>query len=169
MKLALSQQQGSEGKRDLPPIHQRWFRIRLLVGAVFRIISRKECVRLALPLRGKKMAEQIQSHAVVWIENPIAKIFFIGLTGVGAATVRAHKVCTIGASGVNDDSTFLVRVGSALSSCTDLLIVGPETEKTKLTHFLRTNRRDLTIRLETSHPSTDREIVALGRKRFRLD
>ncbi|MGY3146252.1 hypothetical protein ACVWYQ_003251 [Bradyrhizobium sp. USDA 3397] len=115
------------------------------------------------------MAEQIHSHAVVWIDRLIAKIFFIGLTGVSATTVRAHKSCTIGASGVNNDSTFLVRIGGVLSSCTDLLIIGPETEHTQLMHFLRANRLDLTIQVETSNPSTDRELVALGRKRFRLD
>ncbi|WP_008558088.1 hypothetical protein [Bradyrhizobium sp. CCGE-LA001] len=115
------------------------------------------------------MAQQIHSHAVVWIDNLMAKIFFIGLTGVGATTVRARKALAIGACGVNDDPTFLVRVGGTLSSCTDLLIIGPETERTKLLDFLRTNRLDLTLHVETSNPLTDREVVALGRKRFRLD
>lgn len=115
------------------------------------------------------MAEHVHSHAVVWIDNFIAKIFFIGLTGVGATTVRAHRACAIGSSGVNDDSTFFVRVGRALGSCTDLLITGPETGKSKLMHFLGANRLDLAIHVEASNPSTDKELVALGRKRFRLD
>lgn len=35
------------------------------------------------------MATQIHSRAVVWIDHLFAKIFSIGLTGVGATAVRA--------------------------------------------------------------------------------
>lgn len=122
------------------------------------------------------MTTQIHSHAVVWIDHLIAKIFSIGLTGVSATAVRAHLApqrldckAHTGSADVNDDPTFVVRVGRALSSCTDLLIIGPGTEKTELMNFLRVNRPDLTLHVETSNPPTDREIVAVGRKIFRLD
>ncbi|MGY3079278.1 stalled ribosome rescue protein Dom34 [Bradyrhizobium sp. LM6.10] len=123
-----------------------------------------------------KKTTQVHSHAVVWIDQLIAKVFSIGSTGVSAMAVRAHlapqgRDCqtNTGSADVKDDPTFVVRVGWALSSCTDLLIIGPGTEKTELMNFLRVNRPDLTLHVETSNPPTDREIVALGRKIFRLD
>ncbi|MES5485216.1 hypothetical protein QMZ05_20910 [Bradyrhizobium sp. INPA03-11B] len=114
---------------------------------------------------------QTQAHAVIWIDHRVAKIFSVGLTGVSASAVRAHsssphhKASTSG----EGDSTFLARVGQALGSCTDLLIIGPGIEKTKLMHFLKTNRPTLALHVESSDHPTEREIVALGRKRFHLD
>ncbi|MFB9261598.1 hypothetical protein ACFFWD_00090 [Bradyrhizobium erythrophlei] len=73
------------------------------------------------------------THAVVWIDHLIAKIFSMGLTGVSATAVHAqlssrhlhHKASTIGSGRVQDDSMFLVRVGEAPDGCSDLLIIGP--------------------------------------------
>ncbi|VIO72914.1 hypothetical protein CI1B_45630 [Bradyrhizobium ivorense] len=117
------------------------------------------------------------SHAVVWIDHFIAKIFSIGLTGVSAAAVRAqlsshhlhHKANAIGSGRVHDDATFLARISEALGNCTDLLIIGPGTEKTELMQYLKVVRPELNLHVESSDHPTDREIIALGRKRFHLD
>ncbi|MGY4567168.1 hypothetical protein [Bradyrhizobium sp. USDA 3256] len=120
---------------------------------------------------------QSHAHAVVWIDHLVAKIFGIGLTGVSASAVHAHlpsehlhhKANTIGDGRVETDATFLARVGQAVRSCSDLLVIGPGTEKTELMRYLREERPDLNLRVETSDHPTDPEIVALGRKRFRFD
>ena len=120
---------------------------------------------------------QIHARAVVWIDHLVAKIFGVGLTGVSAAAVHAHlpsqhlhhKANTIGDGRVQPDPTFLARVGEALSSCTDLLVIGPGTEKTELVDYLKAERPDLNLHVEACDHPTDREIVALGRQRFRLD
>ena len=117
------------------------------------------------------------AHAVVWIDHLVAKIFGVGLTGVSAMAVRAHlpsqhlhhKANTIGDGRVQPDTTFLARVGEAVSGCSDLLVIGPGTEKTELMQYLKAERPDLNLHVEPSDHPTDGEIVALGRKRFRFD
>ncbi len=122
------------------------------------------------------MTAQPHAHAVVWIDHLVAKIFGVGLTGGSAVTVHAelpsqhlhHKANAIGAGRVLADPTFLFRIGAALKSCTEVLVIGPGTEKTELVHYLRAERPDLNLNVEASDHPTDREIVALGRERFRL-
>ncbi|WP_082747640.1 hypothetical protein [Bradyrhizobium macuxiense] len=116
-----------------------------------------------------KRKVQTQAHAVIWIDHSVAKIFSVGLTGVSASAVRAHSLSPHRKANTEVDSTFLARVSDALGNCTDLLIIGPGIEKTKLEHFLKTNRPTLTVHAESSDHPTEREIVALGRKRFHLD
>ena len=124
-----------------------------------------------------EMTLQSHAHAVVWIDHLVAKVFGIGLTGVSAAAVHAHlpsqhlhhKANTIGDGRVQADATFLARVGEAVGGCSDLLVIGPGTEKTELMQYLRTARPDLNLHVEPSDHPTDGEIVALGRKRFRFD
>ena len=124
-----------------------------------------------------EIALQTHAHAVVWIDHLVAKVFGIGLTGVSAAAVHAHlpsqhlhhKANTIGDGRVQADATFLARVGEAVGGCSDLLVIGPGTEKTELMQYLRTARPDLNLHVEPSDHPTDGEIVALGRKRFRFD
>ncbi|MGY4318631.1 hypothetical protein [Bradyrhizobium sp. JR3.5] len=124
-----------------------------------------------------EIALQTHAHAVVWIDHLVAKIFGIGLTGVSATAVHAHlpsqhlhhKANTIGDGRVQADATFLARVGEAVGGCSDLLVIGPGTEKTELMQYLRTARPGLNLHVEPSDHPTDGEIVALGRKRFRFD
>ncbi|UFX45743.1 hypothetical protein HAP47_0003205 [Bradyrhizobium sp. 41S5] len=124
-----------------------------------------------------QIALQTHAHAVVWIDHLVAKVFGIGLTGVSATAVHAHlpsqhlhhKANTIGDGRVQADATFLARVGEAVGGCSDLLVIGPGTEKTELMQYLRTVRPDLNLHVEPSDHPTDGEIVALGRKRFHLD
>jgi stalled ribosome rescue protein Dom34 len=120
------------------------------------------------------------AHAIVWIDHLKAKIFPMGLSGVGEVVVHAHpdsdnlhhKANVIGSGRAQEDSSFLPKVAESLQSCRDILIVGPGIEKAALLHYLQENRSDLTVtelHAEASDHPTDREIIALGRRRFGLD
>jgi hypothetical protein len=119
---------------------------------------------------------QSHAHAVVWIDRLIAKIFSIGVKGVHASTVRAHlssphlhhKANTIGSGRIHEDSEYVARVSEALDGCTDLLIIGPGTEKTELMRYLQAVKPEIRLCMEPSDHPTDGEIVALGRKHFRF-
>ncbi|MHC2256422.1 stalled ribosome rescue protein Dom34 [Bradyrhizobium embrapense] len=123
-----------------------------------------------------EMALQSHAHAVVWIDHLVAKVFGVGLTGISTTAVHAHlasqhlhhRANTIGDGRVQADATFLARVGEAVSDCSDLLVIGPGIEKVELTQYLRAERPDLNLHVESSDHPTDAEIVALGRKRFHL-
>lgn len=122
--------------------------------------------------------DHVSTHAraVVWIDHLVAKIFPMGLTGVDALTVHAHlesqhlhhKANTIGSGRVHDDPSFLKRIDEALQACTDVLIVGPGTEKTTLMHHLQAVRPTMTLHAETIDHPTDSEIIALGKRHFHL-
>jgi stalled ribosome rescue protein Dom34 len=120
------------------------------------------------------------AHAVVWIDHLTAKIFPMGRAGVGEVIVHAHpssthlhhKANSIGSGRAEEDKSFLPTVAESLRFCRNILIVGPGIEKAALLHFLQENRNDLTateLHAEASDHPTDREIVALGRRRFGLD
>jgi hypothetical protein len=121
--------------------------------------------------------QQVHARAVVWIDHLVAKIFSMGLTGVSASVVHAHlssdhlhhKANTIGSGRVQEDSAFLPRIGEALAGCTDLLLIGPGTQKGELAQYLQLVRPEVNLRIEPSDHPTDNEIVALGRRHFRLD
>ena len=127
-----------------------------------------------------KPADIKHAHAVVWIDHLIAKIFPMGLAGVGEVVVHAHpssthlhhKANTIGSGRADEDKSFLPAVAASLRFCHDILIVGPGTEKAALLHYLQENRKALAataLHAEASDHPTDREIIALGRRRFGLD
>ena len=120
------------------------------------------------------------AHAVVWIDHLVAKIFPMGRAGVGEVVVHAHpssthlhhKANSIGSGRAEEDEGFLPTVAESLRFCRDILIVGPGTEKAALLQYLQENRKDLSatqLHAEASDHPTDREIVALGRRRFGLD
>jgi len=122
-------------------------------------------------------ASQTHSRAVVWIDHLAAKVFSMGLTGVTPSIVHAHlssthlhhKANSIGAGHVEEDPAFLEQVGNAIASCREVLILGPGTEKTTLLHHLQFAYPQMVLRFETCDHPTDPEIIALGRKYFRLD
>lgn len=127
-----------------------------------------------------KPADIDHAYAVVWIDHLTAKIFPMGRTGVGEVVVHGHpssahlhhKANTIGSGRAEADRDFVPAVASSLRFCRDVLIVGPGIEKTALLHYLQGNRQDLSatqLHAETSDHPTDREIIALGRRRFGLD
>jgi hypothetical protein len=117
------------------------------------------------------------ARAVVWIDHLVAKIFPMGLTGVDALIVHAHlesthlhhKANSIGPGRVQDDPSFLKKINDVLRACTDVLIVGPGTEKSTLMHYLQVAHPTMALRVETSDHRTDKEIIALGKRHFHLD
>ncbi|MBI5318415.1 hypothetical protein [Bradyrhizobium sp.] len=127
-----------------------------------------------------KPADVKHAHAVVWIDHLTAKVFPMGLAGVGEVVVHAHpssthlhhKANTIGSGQAAEDKSFLPAVAESLRFCRDILIVGPGTEKAALLHYLREHRKDLaptSLHAEAADHPSDREIIALGRRRFDLE
>jgi stalled ribosome rescue protein Dom34 len=112
----------------------------------------------------------------VWIDHLTAKIFSMGLTGVTPSTVHAHlssthlhhKANTIGAGRVEEDPTFMEQIANAVAACREVLILGPGTEKTILLSYLQRAYPRMVLRLEACDHPTDPEIIALGRKHFRI-
>jgi hypothetical protein len=121
--------------------------------------------------------EQSHSRAVIWIDHLTAKIFGMGLTGVTPSVVHAHlasshlhhKANAIGSGRVLEDPSFLDQVAKAVEPCSEVLIIGPGTEKTVLLHHLQKVRPQMSLREQACDHPSDAEIVALGRKHFRID
>lgn len=127
-----------------------------------------------------KPADVEHAHAVVWVDHLTAKVFPMGRAGVGEVVVHAHpssahlhhKANVIGAGRAEEDKSFLPTIAQSLRFCRDVLIVGPGIEKMALLNYLREHRKDLNatdLHAEASDHPTDREIIALGRRRFGLD
>ena len=127
-----------------------------------------------------KPADIEHAHAVVWIDHLTAKIYPMGLAGVGEVVVHAHpssthlhhKANSVGSGRAEEDRSFLPTVAESLRFCRDILIVGPGIEKAALLQYLQENRKDLDanrLHVEASDHPTEREIIALGRRRFGLD
>lgn len=122
-------------------------------------------------------AGQTHSRAIIWIDHLTAKVFSMGTTGVTPSVVHAHlasqhlhhKANAVGSGQVEADPTFLEQVTKAVASCREVLIVGPGTEKTDLLHHLKPVYPQMVLRLEACDHPTDPEIIALGRKHFRID
>jgi hypothetical protein len=114
------------------------------------------------------------AHAIVWIDHLTAKIFGMGLTGVDTIVVPAHlasshlhhKANSVGAGKVESDPAFFTKVGQALQNCTNVLIVGPGTEKVELLHHLQDMRPETVLRVEASDHPTDKEVIARGKEFF---
>jgi stalled ribosome rescue protein Dom34 len=82
-----------------------------------------------------------------------------------------HKANTIGSGKAPDDPAFFQRIDEALQSSEAILILGPGNEKTLLLKYLRESQhspkaRDL--QAETFDHPTGCQIIALGRRHFRL-
>jgi hypothetical protein len=111
-------------------------------------------------------ANQAHSRAVVWIDHFTARIFSMGLTGVTASVVHAHlssphlhhKANSIGDGRVQEDPAFLTHVADVVSSCREMLILGPGAQKTALLHHLQSTYPQMMLRLETCDHPTDPEI-----------
>lgn len=121
-------------------------------------------------------AGQVHRRAVIWIDHLTAKIFAMGLSGVGHRTVHAHLSSShlhhhanaIDSGHVEQDPNFIAAVARVIEACDDVLILGPGTEKMTLLHYLRSSRPQIVLRMEASGHPTDEEIVAIGRKHFGL-
>lgn len=125
----------------------------------------------------RSQATEGHNRAVIWIDHKVAKVFQMGLAGVSSGVVHSHlasthlhhKANTIGSGRAHNDPAFLPQIAKAIETCHELLIMGPGTEKVALLHHLHSVRSDLEIRVETSDHPTDAQIIAHGRKHFRLD
>ena len=90
------------------------------------------------------------------VDHLTGKIFTMGLTGVTPSAVHAHlasanlhhKANTIGSGHVADDPAFLMEIAKAVEACTEVLILGPGTEKTALTHYLQSTHPQIALRVE---------------------
>jgi stalled ribosome rescue protein Dom34 len=120
------------------------------------------------------------AHAVVGIDHLTAKIFPMGLAGMGEVAEHArhssshlyHKANSIGSGRAEEEHSFLPTMAESLRFCRDILIVGPGIEKAALLQHLQENRKDLSaiqLHVDASDHPSDREIIALGRRRFGLD
>jgi hypothetical protein len=122
-------------------------------------------------------ANQTHTRAVIWVDHLTAKIFAMGLTGVTSSLVHAHlvsphlhhKANTIGSGKVAEDPAFLAAIARAVAPCTEVLILGPGIEKVGVMHHLQAAHPHMVLRLDTADHPSDGEIIALGRKHFRLD
>ena len=121
----------------------------------------------------------VHNHAVVWIDHRVARIFFLGLDAVDELTIHSelstghlhHKANTIGSGKVHEDPAFFPRIAEALQNSEAILIVGPGNEKTLLLKHLGEGRHShgtREVHAEACDHPTDREIIALGRRHFRL-
>jgi hypothetical protein len=136
-------------------------------------------MRSGLSFKPKRKTMTVHNHAVVWIDHRTAKIFYLGLDSADERKIDAklenehlhHKANTIGSGKTHDDPTFFPRIDEALAHCEAVLLVGPGNEKILLLKHLGESSgshkgRDLHAE-PADHPS-DREIIALGRRHFRL-
>src|ERR1700709_981472 len=97
-----------------------------------------------------------RNHAVVWMDHLVAKIFFVGLTGVDEVLLHSklpsqhlhHKANTIGSGHVADDPEFLRRIAETIAPSGQILILGPGTEKTAFFSVL-----------QEAHPEIARNVV----------
>jgi hypothetical protein len=130
-------------------------------------------------MKNTEQAQTTQTHnrAIVWIDHLQAKIFAMGITGVTPSVVHAHlvsphlhhKANTIGSGHVPEDPAFLEQVAKSVGGCSEVMILGPGTEKTALKQRLETAYPAMMLRVESSDHPTDAEIIAIGRKHFRIE
>ncbi|MBV9562350.1 MAG: translational machinery protein [Bradyrhizobium sp.] len=118
-------------------------------------------------------------HAVVWLDHREARIFHIGLSGADEIALHPHlptrhlhhKAGSTGSGHAGPDHHFLEDVTSALRDAGEILILGPAGAKTELAKFLREQHPDIGKRIvaveAADHPS-DREIVAIAKRHFRM-
>jgi len=120
------------------------------------------------------------SHATVWLDHREARIFRLSSPTVDKSTVRpvAHpdRKHSRGEPGnhhhPDDDHRFFAEVSSALSGYAHILVVGPSNAKLEFMSYAKSTNHALEERIDgvetVDHPS-DRQIVAFGRKYFKLD
>lgn len=117
-------------------------------------------------------------HAIVWIDHQQAKVFHIGLSGSDQVDLHPHlqtrhihhKANSIGSGHVHEDKELMKSVADAVSDAGEILIIGPAAAKTELAKYLRehTALGERIVGVEAADHPTDREIVAYGKKHFRI-
>ena len=117
-------------------------------------------------------------HAIVWIDHEQAKVFHLGLSGSNQLTLHPHLPTrhirhTAGSSGsghLHEDKQLMKDVATALGDAGEILIIGPASAKTELAKYLReeTAIGDKIVGVEAADHPTDPEIIAYGKKHFRI-
>jgi stalled ribosome rescue protein Dom34 len=118
-------------------------------------------------------------HAVVWVDHSQAKIFHVGSSGTDGVILHPHsaekhihhKANSIGSGHAHETKEFMENVATAIADAGEILIIGPAAAKNELAKYLRTSHPAIGQRIvgvePADHPS-DREIVALARRHFKL-
>jgi stalled ribosome rescue protein Dom34 len=119
-------------------------------------------------------------HAVVWLDHQQAKVFHVGAEGADAAVLRQHgserhihhKANSTGSGHVHENKAYLGAVTHSIADAGEILIIGPAGAKQELAKFLEASHPAIAKRVvgveAADHPS-DREIIALARKHFKLE
>jgi hypothetical protein len=119
-------------------------------------------------------------HALVWIDHPVAKIWYFNADEADMVTIHSahphqhlHHKANSGDSGhAAVDVGFLERITAALMNSGAILITGPANAKKELMTHIQDVHRSLAPRIsgvETlDHPS-EGQLLALGRKFFKAD
>jgi hypothetical protein len=119
------------------------------------------------------------SHATVWLDHREARIFRLSSPDVDKSTVRPmlhpERWHSRGESAPtahpDDDRRFFADLSNALSGYAHILVIGPSSAKTQFVSYAHDCNRGLEQRIDgvetVDHP-TDRQVVALGKKYFKL-
>lgn len=119
-------------------------------------------------------------HALVWIDHHEAKIFHFDASGADREVVHStnphqhlhHKANSSDSGHAPLDKPFMRQVAEALAPAGAILITGPASAKTELSHYIQLNHPDLARRIsgvETVDHPTDKQLVALARSFFKKD
>jgi len=119
------------------------------------------------------------SYATIWLDHREARIFRLSSRGVDKATLRPmlhpERRHSRGESAAtahpDDDRRFFADISAALSGYAHILVIGPSSAKLELVEYAHERDHTLEDRIDgvqtVDHP-TDRQIVALGKKYFKL-
>jgi stalled ribosome rescue protein Dom34 len=118
-------------------------------------------------------------HAIVWIDHEQARITHFNDDAAERMVLHSthrpgkihHKHGPSGSAGHEpEDTPYLHAVAQALQGATEILIVGPGTEKNELVKHLERHDKPIAERVvavqTVDHP-TDGQLLALARKYFR--
>jgi len=118
-------------------------------------------------------------HAIVWIDHAQARVFHVGFTGADGVVVHPHsaekhihhKAGSLGSGHLHEDRHFLESVAKVVADAGEILIIGPADAKTEFAKLLKEIHPTIGNRIvavETADHPSDREIVALARRHFKL-
>ena len=119
------------------------------------------------------------SHATVWLDHREARIFRLAAHEIDKATVLAmlhpQRDPSRGEAGAvehpDDDTRFFEELSRALSGYQHILVVGPSSAKHEFVSYAHKQNLPLEQRIdgvETDDHPTDGQIVAFGKKYFKL-
>jgi len=120
------------------------------------------------------------THAIVWIDHSEANVYYIDNPVADKVVIPSHatdhhahhKANVTGSGHQGVDKEFFKRVIAAIANAADILVVGPSNAKSELKNYMVEVAPELASRVvaveAADHPS-DRQLVALARKFFKVD